>query len=223
MCSLATFRQKSPLMNKMRGIMRAMRMSPRTEDAYVHYVSDFFHWSGWRKPETLTVQNVTDYLSHLATERNVAASTILVAEAALKFAMKIAVKRRSFRESSNLLTRDEMKRLIAVIPAKYLPHLEDSRSFRALKSSRKMHRNSPIYAMQSASEKSIGRRVTPNGFFHSKILHEIAGGMSWADAEKKHGQQKIKTACADFVRQFRPGVLLAYLTTSPKAPAPATP
>ena len=39
------------------------------------FARDFCAWSGWQKPETFTGQMVTDYLSHLATERKVAAAT----------------------------------------------------------------------------------------------------------------------------------------------------
>lgn len=55
--------------------MRALRYSPRTEQAYVHWVSDFIAWTDWTTPENLTNQQVTDYLSMLAVERKVSAST----------------------------------------------------------------------------------------------------------------------------------------------------
>ena len=217
MFSLSEFRQKSPFIAKCRERIRSLRMSPRTEDAYVNYIADFLKWSGWTKPENLTTQQVTDYLSSLATERNVAASTQNVAEHALKFMFKHFNKRRKYRESDNLLTKDEIGKVIAKIPTKYLPFLSDKRTLVQLKkkakSERIMHPNSAIYALHRASEIAIGRRITPNGFFHSLILHEIADGMKWQDAEKKHGAQKLKTACADFVRQFSPNVLLANLAS----------
>jgi hypothetical protein len=213
MFSLSEFRRKSPFIGKCRERMRALRMSPRTEEAYVNYIADFLQWSGWTKPEALTTQQVTDYLSYLAIEKNCAASTQNVAEHALKFMFKHCLKRRKYRESDNLLTKAEIAKVIAGIPAKYIPHLKSCDTLRKLKKqakeTRSMHPNSPIYALHSASENAIERRITPNGFFHSKILHEIADGLSWKDAEKKHGKGKIKTVCADFVRQFAPKILEA--------------
>lgn len=51
--SLSEFRRKSPFIGKCRERMRALRMSPRTEDAYVNYIADFLRWCAWTKPELL--------------------------------------------------------------------------------------------------------------------------------------------------------------------------
>lgn len=69
------FRRKSPWLKCVRDTMRALRLSPRTEDAYCHWIVDFCRWCEWKAPETFTSQQVTDYLSSLAVERKVAAST----------------------------------------------------------------------------------------------------------------------------------------------------
>jgi integron integrase len=60
-------------------------MSPRTEDAYIHYACDFIFANGKRHPETMGSQEVTSYLSMLATEKKVAAATQNVAFNALIF------------------------------------------------------------------------------------------------------------------------------------------
>jgi integron integrase len=91
--SITAFKQKSPFIKALREKMRARRMSPRTEDAYVHWVSDFCAWSGWQKPETFTGQMVTDYLSHLATERKVAAATQNQAFNALLFLFRFGLEK----------------------------------------------------------------------------------------------------------------------------------
>jgi integron integrase len=130
MFSLSEFRQKSPFIGKCRERMRALRMSPRTEDAYVNYIADFLQWSGWTKPEALTTQQVTHYLSSLATERNVAASTQNVAFSALLFLFRRVLEKefgevkseRATRVSNvpEILTKDELKAMLSHLSGDWL-------------------------------------------------------------------------------------------------------
>ena len=73
--------------------MRARRMSPRTEDAYIHWVADFFAWTKWAQPAAVNGQQVTDYLSQLAAERKVAASTQNQAFNALLFLFRYGLEK----------------------------------------------------------------------------------------------------------------------------------
>lgn len=82
---VANFKAKSPFIAGLREKMRALRMSPRTEDSYVHYVCDFIVFHGKKHPSEMGSEEVTAYLSNLATVRNVAASTQNVAFNALIF------------------------------------------------------------------------------------------------------------------------------------------
>ncbi len=93
MVAIAEFKRKSPFINRVRQVIRALRLSPRTEDAYVHWIVDFLQWSHWTRPESLATQQVTDYLSHLATEKNVAASTQNQAFNALLFLFRRVMER----------------------------------------------------------------------------------------------------------------------------------
>jgi len=130
MFSLSEFRKKSPFIGKCRERMRALRMSPRTEDSYVIYISDLLKWSGWTKPDRLTGQQVTDYLSHLATERNVAASTQNVAFNALLFLFRRVLEKelgeikaeRATRVANvpEILTKDEMKAMLSHLSGDWL-------------------------------------------------------------------------------------------------------
>ena len=58
-------------------------LSLRTEQAYVGWVRRFVRYHGTRHPRELGAADVRAFLSHLATERNVAASTQNQALAAL--------------------------------------------------------------------------------------------------------------------------------------------
>src|SRR5256885_14314971 len=80
--------RKPRLLEQVHGAVRRLHYSRRTEEAYVHWIKRFIYWSGRRHPATLGEAEVTAFLSHLAAERNVAASTQNQALAALLFLYK---------------------------------------------------------------------------------------------------------------------------------------
>src|SRR6266478_5131708 len=67
--------RKPRLLEQVHDAVRRLHYSRRTEEAYVHWIKRFIYWSGRRHPATLGEAEVTAFLSHLAAERNVAAST----------------------------------------------------------------------------------------------------------------------------------------------------
>ena len=73
------------LLEQVHEVIRRLHYSRRTEEAYVHWIKRFIYWSGKRHPATLGEREVTAFLSHLASERNVAAATQNQALAALLF------------------------------------------------------------------------------------------------------------------------------------------
>lgn len=88
-----TFRRKSPFINAVRVTMRAARLAVRTESAYIHWICDFFAWTKFAKPDNVSSQQVTDYLSHLAVDRKVAAGTQNQAFCALLFLFRYVLKK----------------------------------------------------------------------------------------------------------------------------------
>jgi len=52
--------------------MRLNRYSPRTEAAYVEWIKRFIRFHGVRHPQEMGVEEVKAFLSHLATQMNVA-------------------------------------------------------------------------------------------------------------------------------------------------------
>ena len=64
---------------------RTARLSLRTEESYLKFIRDYIYFHGCRHPEKLGVPEVRAYLSHLAVDRQVAASTQNVARCALLF------------------------------------------------------------------------------------------------------------------------------------------
>ena len=73
------------LLELVRRRSREVRFSPRTEVAYVFWIKRYIIFHGRRHPRDLGAAEVRDYLSHLARDRNVAASTQNQALAALTF------------------------------------------------------------------------------------------------------------------------------------------
>src|SRR5574343_1273181 len=80
---------KSPrLMDAVRSAIRVRHYSIRTEQAYVHWIAAFIRFNAMRHPRDLGAREVSAYLSYLATERDVAASTQQQALSALLFLYK---------------------------------------------------------------------------------------------------------------------------------------
>lgn len=75
----------SRLLHELRAALRTRHYSPRTERAYVGWVRRYVRYCGLRHPRECGEQELRAYLSHLATEKQVAASTQNQARAALVF------------------------------------------------------------------------------------------------------------------------------------------
>ena len=73
------------LIPAVRRVMRTRHLSRLTEEAYVRWIVRFVRFHGLRHPRTLGEKEVREFLSHLATDRNVASSTHAQALAALLF------------------------------------------------------------------------------------------------------------------------------------------
>jgi integron integrase len=79
---------KPRLLDLVREAIRKRHYSYRTEKQYVGWIRRFIHFHGLRHPATMGATDVEAYLSHLATQRNVAAATQAQALAALLFLYK---------------------------------------------------------------------------------------------------------------------------------------
>lgn len=109
--------------------MQAKRYSPRTEQAYLHWIVQFVSWTGFRKPETFTAQDATGFLTHLAVDRNVAPATQNQAFNALMFLFvrilekpfdSIKAERAKTRSNApEFLSRDELKNVFAELEGDY--------------------------------------------------------------------------------------------------------
>lgn len=85
--------QKSLLLQQVRNKALAKRLSPRTLRAYRSWIIRFIHHHGTRHPSHLGEAEVAAYLTWLASERKVAASTQMQALAALLFLFETVLSR----------------------------------------------------------------------------------------------------------------------------------
>lgn len=77
--------QKPKLMDQVRCTLRAKHYSLRTEEAYIHWIKRFIFFHNKRHPAQMGEPEINQFLSHLAVEAKVAASTQNQALSALLF------------------------------------------------------------------------------------------------------------------------------------------
>lgn len=109
----------SQLMNDLRTALRARHYSRRTEQAYCLWVRRYIRFHGLRHPREMGEAEINAFLTHLATEREVSASTQNQALSALLFLYRYVLERsvgdlggvvraRRPRRLPVVLTRDEV-------------------------------------------------------------------------------------------------------------------
>lgn len=120
-----TYQPRSPrLLDQVRDVIRVKHYSYRTEQTYIEWITRFILFHNKRHPKTMGATEVTQFLSHLAVERNVAASTQNQALSAVLFLYREVLKidlpwmgditrAKKPTRLPVVFTRDEVKRLLA--------------------------------------------------------------------------------------------------------------
>ena len=118
------------LLDQLRGQIRYLHYSIRTEEAYVHWVRAFVRFHGLRHPADLGGAEVEAFLAWLATDRDVAVSTHKQALSALLFLYQkvLGLSVPWMQEISRpqrpprlpvVLSHDEVARVLAALPVDY--------------------------------------------------------------------------------------------------------
>ena len=102
------------LVDRVRARMRMRHFSPRTEEAYLHWMRRFFRFHGGRNPAELDDDAIEAFISSLATEGKVAASTQSQALSALLFLYR-HVYERDMSRISGIARAHKPKRLPVVL------------------------------------------------------------------------------------------------------------
>lgn len=111
------------LLDRVREAIRIRHLSPRTERAYVYWIKRYIVFHGIRNPMDMGEDEVTRFLSHLALDRQVSASTQNQAFNALLFLYRSvldkelgsvdALRAKRPRRLPVVLTRDEIRQLFS--------------------------------------------------------------------------------------------------------------
>ena len=113
------------LLDQYRDALRIKHYSPRTEDTYTIWVKNYIIFHGKRHPKEMGIPEIGQYLTHLATKQQVAASTQNQAFSAIIFLYRhilhieldelqlAALRPQRSKSIPTVLSKDEVKRLIA--------------------------------------------------------------------------------------------------------------
>src|SRR5205823_5872604 len=89
---VASDRHKPKLLDQVRDVIRRKHYSIRTEQAYVDWIKRFIIYHNKRHPAEMADEEVAQFLTHLARDLNVTASTQNQALSALLFLYKQVLK-----------------------------------------------------------------------------------------------------------------------------------
>ena len=106
---------KPRLLDQLRRALRSRHYSRRTEQAYCRWVKRFIFFHGVRHPKEMAEPEINAFLTHLAVERKVSASTQNQALSALLFLYRHVI-RREVGELGDVIRARKPKRLPTVMP-----------------------------------------------------------------------------------------------------------
>ncbi len=121
---------EAPLLDRVRHLARRLHLSIRTENAYVQWIERFLryhrdHSGCWRHPSELGDAGVNRFLTYLAVERRVSASTqnqalsalLFLYRKLLKLELTLSAERAKLPERLPVvLSTDEVRRVLSEIP-----------------------------------------------------------------------------------------------------------
>lgn len=110
-------RYQSAFLARVASVIRTKHYSIRTEQAYIDWIRRFILFHGKRHPGDMGEREVVAFLTHLAVQRNVAASTQNQALNALVFMYKEVLERPLNAEMKGIVHAKRPKRLPVVLTA----------------------------------------------------------------------------------------------------------
>lgn len=123
--------QRQPgLLAQVRDAMRTKHYSIRTEEAYVYWIRRFILFHGKRHPRDMGVEEIRQFITHLAVTQHVAASTQNQALSALLFLYKVVLRQdvdwidgiiraKKSRRLPVVLSREEVKGILQDLSEPY--------------------------------------------------------------------------------------------------------
>jgi site-specific recombinase XerD len=116
------------LLDRVRWHLRVKHYSIRTEQAYVDWIRRYILFHRKRHPNEMGEKEITEFLSHLAVEKNVAASTQNQAFSALLFLYQQILERKlDFIDNVQRVTRPAKLPVVLTRPARRAPFSRTSK------------------------------------------------------------------------------------------------
>lgn len=120
----------SKLLDQVRNVLRLKHYSDRTEETYVHWILRYIFYHNKRHPNTMNVPEIEQFLSYLATDVRVSASTQNVALSAIQFLYREvlhielhgrvnATRAKGSETVPTVLSRQEVEQLLVSLRGKY--------------------------------------------------------------------------------------------------------
>lgn len=117
-------KREPKLLDRVREALRVRHMSLRTEKAYLHWIRRYILFHGKRHPREMGEQEINGFLTHLAVDGQVSASTQTQALCALLFLYRTVLERevgeleglvraKRRRKLPVVLTAEEVKRILS--------------------------------------------------------------------------------------------------------------
>jgi len=125
-----TERREKKLLDRVRDTIRTKHYSIRTEEAYVNWIKRFILFHDKRHPQEMEATEIEEFLTHLAVDKNVAASTQNQALSAILFLYQEvlhkdleraldAVRAKQPKRLPTVLTKEEVQRVLAAMSGNY--------------------------------------------------------------------------------------------------------
>jgi integron integrase len=125
-----TKHRKKKLLDRVRDAIRTKHYSIRTEEAYVNWIKRFILFHDKRHPQEMEATEIEEFLTHLAVDKNVAASTQNQALSAILFLYQEvlhkdlerpldAVRAKQPKRLPTVLTKEEVQRVLAAMSGNY--------------------------------------------------------------------------------------------------------
>jgi integron integrase len=125
-----TERREKELLDRVRDAIRTKHYSIRTEEAYVNWIKRFILFHDKRHPQEMEATEIEEFLTHLAVDKKVAASTQNQALSAILFLYQEvlhkdlerpldAVRAKQPKRLPTVLTKEEVQRVLAAMSGNY--------------------------------------------------------------------------------------------------------
>lgn len=162
----------TPLRQRMSDDMQVRNLAPHTQRAYLQQVSQFARHFG-KSPDLLGPDDIRAYQLHLARDRRLSASSILVAVAAIRFLYKVTLRRDWDLDEVIPSCRKPQKLPVVMSPE------EVSRFFEAIDSLK--HRTILTVCYAAGLRVSEAVRLTPDAIDSQRMVIRVEAGKGRKD------------------------------------------